>query len=67
MWLEGKRQFAEAADELKRSIALDPKQAMPHYHLARVYDRLGDAGQAEQERKLHQQLTPENPQSPNRQ
>ncbi len=57
VWLEGKRRWAEAAGELKSSIALDPKQAMPHYHLARVYDRLGDSTQAEQERKLHEQLT----------
>ncbi len=57
VWLEGKRRYAEAADELKSSIALDPNQAMPHYHLARVYDRLGDTAQAETERKLHEQLS----------
>jgi hypothetical protein len=30
---------------------------MPHYHLARVYDRLGDGEQAAAERKLHEQLS----------
>lgn len=55
--LEGKRDWAEAATELKRSAGLDAKQVMPHYHLARVYDRLGDEDKAKAERALHDQLT----------
>jgi Flp pilus assembly protein TadD len=55
--LEGKRDWAGAAVELKRSSELDAKQAMPHYHLARVYDRLGDGEKAKAERELHEKLT----------
>ncbi len=55
--LEGKRNWSGAAAELKRAAALDEKQAMPHYHLARVYDRLGDEEKAKAERALHEQLT----------
>jgi len=55
--LEGKRNYSEAAKELGRSIELDPKQPMPHYHLARVYDRLGQPERAQAERELHERLT----------
>jgi Flp pilus assembly protein TadD len=55
--LEGKRDWQRAALELKRSAELDGKQAMPHYHLARVYDRLGDGEKAKAERELHEKLT----------
>lgn len=55
--LAGKRQYQQAAAELTRSIELDPKQAMTHYHLARVYDRLGQPDRAKAEREIHQQLT----------
>jgi Flp pilus assembly protein TadD len=55
--LAGKRRYQEAATELTQSIALDPKQAMTHYHLARVYDRLGESDRAKAEREIHQQLT----------
>jgi tetratricopeptide (TPR) repeat protein len=55
--LEGKRNWSGAAAELQRAAELDGKQAMPHYHLARVYDRLGDAGKAKAERALHEQMT----------
>jgi tetratricopeptide (TPR) repeat protein len=55
--LEAKRDWPRAAAELKRSAELDGKQAMPHYHLARVYDRLGDAEKAKSERNLHETLT----------
>lgn len=54
--LEEKRNYQVAAAELTRSIELDPKQAMPHYHLARVYDRLGDTERAKSERQIHEQL-----------
>ncbi len=51
------RQFPQAAEELARSAALNPREALPHYHLARVYDRLGEAEKAAAERKLHAELT----------
>jgi tetratricopeptide (TPR) repeat protein len=55
--LAGKHEYQAAAAELTRSIELDPKQAMTHYHLARVYDRLGDPDRAKAEREIHQRLT----------
>lgn len=54
--LEGKRDWPKAAVELKRSAELDEKQAMPHYHLARVYDRLGNEEGAKVERAIHEKL-----------
>lgn len=55
--LADKRDWTAAAKEFNRSIELDPKQPLPHYHLARVYDRLGQSERAETERKIHQHLT----------
>lgn len=55
--LEGKRDWTAAAMELQRSAELDAAQAMPHYHLARVYDRLGEGEKAKAERELHAKLT----------
>ena len=55
--LEGKRDWAAAATELRRSAELNTAQAMPHYHLARVYDRLGEGEKAKAERELHEKLT----------
>jgi Flp pilus assembly protein TadD len=55
--LSNKHDYQGAARELKRSIDLNPKEAMPHYHLARVYDRLGQPEQAKAEREIHQRLT----------
>jgi Flp pilus assembly protein TadD len=52
-----RRQFAEAAAELNKAIQLAPDQPQPHYHLARVYDRLGEADKAKQERDIHARLT----------
>jgi Flp pilus assembly protein TadD len=57
MLLESKHDYVTAAKELERSIELDPKQPMPHYHLARVYDRLGQPDRAQAERELHERLT----------
>ena len=55
--LANQRNWQEASAELNRSIELNPKQPLPHYHLARVYDRLGQSERAEEDRKIHQQLT----------
>jgi tetratricopeptide (TPR) repeat protein len=52
-----KRDYQQAARELERSEQIDPKQAMTHYHLARVYDRLGQRDRAQAERELHKGLT----------
>jgi tetratricopeptide (TPR) repeat protein len=58
--LEGLHEYKAAAEELNRSAELNPKQSMPHYHLARVYDRLGEPEKAQAERKLHEQLSNSN-------
>jgi Flp pilus assembly protein TadD len=55
--LAKRRQFAEAAAELNKAIQLAPDQPQPHYHLARVYDRLGEPDKAKQERDIHARLT----------
>jgi Flp pilus assembly protein TadD len=55
--LASERRYPEAAAELERSIESNPKQPMPHYHLARVYDRLGEPERAQAERELHERLT----------
>jgi Flp pilus assembly protein TadD len=55
--LETKHEFPAAAEELNRAISLNPNQAILHYHLARVYDRLGDTERAQAERKLHEELS----------
>ncbi len=54
--LEEQHDYQAAAAELTHSTELDPKQAMPHYHLARVYDRLGDSERAKAERQIHERL-----------
>ena len=59
--LANKHQFQQSAVELTRSIELDPKEAMPHYHLARVYDRLGQPERAKAEREIHERLTAPSP------
>jgi tetratricopeptide (TPR) repeat protein len=58
--LERKREYAESAKEFERSIELDPKEPMPHYRLARVYDRLGKGAEAEQQRVIHARLSGQN-------
>lgn len=61
--LESKHDYQASADELALSIKLDSKQPMPHYHLARVYQRLGQPERARAERETHQRLTLSNPAS----
>jgi Flp pilus assembly protein TadD len=60
--LARKHVYPEAAEQLKRSTELNATQPMPHYHLARVYDRLGKPELAQAERETHQRLT--NPSAP---
>ncbi len=59
--LEKRRDYLSAAAELQRAIALNPNQAPPHYLLARIYDRLGQADKANAERVLHQKLNAARP------
>lgn len=51
------RKWKDAAVELSRSIQLNPQVAAAHFHLARAYDKLGDAERARAERAEHQRLT----------
>ena len=51
--LERKWDFTGAARELERSIKLNPKSPVPHYRLARVYDRMGQPARAKEERARH--------------
>jgi Flp pilus assembly protein TadD len=55
--LEKKRDYPAAALELQKSIELNPKDPTAHYHLARVYDRLGKPELAAQQRALHAALS----------
>jgi Flp pilus assembly protein TadD len=57
--LESKKDFVAAARNLKRAVQLNPKAPAPHYRLARVYDRLGNAEAAQVERVLHEKLVAE--------
>ena len=54
--LSKKRQYKEAAAELEAATKLNPDEPMPHYHLARVYDRLGEKDRAAAERETHKRL-----------
>jgi predicted Zn-dependent protease len=55
--LEARHEYATAAAQLNRAAEKAPQQPAIHYHLARVYDRLGDSSHAAAERKKHQELT----------
>jgi Flp pilus assembly protein TadD len=55
--LEKEHRYKDAANELESSVKLDPNEPMPHYHLARVYDRLGETERANAEREIHKRLT----------
>jgi tetratricopeptide (TPR) repeat protein len=54
--LESRRQFEEAAREFRRAAELHAGDPVPHYHLARIYDRLGKPSEAQAERELHARL-----------
>ena len=55
--LEQQRKYSDAAVELERSARINPGVADVHYHLSRVYDRLGEADKAAEQRGLHERLT----------
>jgi uncharacterized protein HemY len=55
--LEQQRKYSDAAAELERSAIINPSQPDIHYHLSRVYDRLGEADKAAEQRGLHERLT----------
>ncbi len=55
--LESQRQYEAAAEQLMKAVELNGREAMPHYHLSRVYNRLGKTDLAQAELKRHQQLT----------
>jgi len=54
--LEQQRKYSDASVELERSAAISPSQADVHYHLSRVYDRLGESDKAAEQRGLHERL-----------
>ena len=53
---ERQQRFAEAAAQFEQAALLLPKDPATHYHLARVYDRLGKSELAKRERDIHKQL-----------
>jgi Flp pilus assembly protein TadD len=55
--LARKRRYVDAAGELKTAVELKPDESAPHYHLARVYDRLGKPREAAEHRAVHATLT----------
>lgn len=55
--LENARDYPAAAAELEAALRNEPDRPLPHYHLARVYDRMGQPDQARKEREIHQKLT----------
>lgn len=54
---ERRRAYAEAAKEIEESIRLNPQAAVPHYRLARIYDKLDRKDEAEEQRAIHAKLT----------
>ena len=50
------RKFEEAAREMRRGAELNASDPVPHYHLARLYDRMGKAEEASAEREMHARL-----------
>lgn len=55
--LERGHDFAGAAGEFQRAIELSPNSSTPHYHLARVYERLGKKTKAAAEHAAHERLS----------
>jgi tetratricopeptide (TPR) repeat protein len=59
--LARKREYTQAAEELTAAIQLKADEPAPHYHLARVYDRIGKPEQAAEQRAIHASLTSKTP------
>lgn len=57
--LERAHDFTGAAAEFQRAIELNPGSPVAHYHLARVYERLGRKTEAAAERAAHERLSAE--------
>jgi tetratricopeptide (TPR) repeat protein len=55
--LERRRNLDGAAAEYRRAIELSPDKPDLHYHLARVYERLGKKAEAAAEHAAHEKLT----------
>lgn len=55
--LENAHDYPAASAEFKKSIEVDANRPLPHFHLARVYDRTGQPNQARSEREIHARLT----------
>jgi Flp pilus assembly protein TadD len=55
--LDQQGQFEEAEREIRRGSTLNPNDPVPHYRLARIYDRLGRSEQARAEREIHARLS----------
>jgi tetratricopeptide (TPR) repeat protein len=53
---ERRQAYREAALEIEESIRLNRRAPLPHYRLARVYDKLGRKADAEAQRELHEKL-----------
>lgn len=54
--LDRLQRFADAVPEFERAAALNPPDPVPHYRLARDYDRIGKPQLAAAEREKHAQL-----------
>jgi tetratricopeptide (TPR) repeat protein len=48
-----KRQYSDAIGEFKQALSIDPEDLQAHYNLMLCYQGLGDAANAERERKLY--------------
>lgn len=57
MVFERQKRGEEAVTEFKRSAVLNPADPIPHFRLARIYDRLGRKEEALRERALHEKLS----------
>lgn len=55
--LERRRDFASAAGEFRRGIELNAGNSTLHYHLARVYERMGKKDEAAAEHAAHERLS----------
>ena len=51
-----KREFAQAIDEFRRVLAIDPEDLQAHYNLMLSYQGLGDPAGAERERILYERF-----------